>query len=221
MINVTTYYDEQKRRHTHFISEYPDNKYVEKTVAFLSDDHYSIPGRIQVFMRNGESYSFDAWVTLYSGYFGINVSDDGRFVYVISKIKGLRCYTYKGEIVWKTRYTAPGYVIPHPDNSLTTELSKKIAVLDHNGKIITSRRLWDYSVTDWLSNELISAQIGADRLTLLNCRTLDIVREFSLKKLGFVRYSYSRLSGSTFSVTGESATLGWPTTIHIDLDSTT
>ena len=87
-----------------FVTEYPDHTVIEKTVAYGYELNEKLEiskiGRLTVYLRNGEQYTFDCWVsTIYCGQFGINVSDDGQYIYVISDEKGLWCYTYKGEIV--------------------------------------------------------------------------------------------------------------------------
>lgn len=206
----------------HFITYYPQNEYIEKTISYVCKrDPKSLKltdvGKIEVYLRNGEKYSFEAWVTVYCSQFGINVSNDGQFIYVISDVKGLWCYTYKGDIRWKTRYTSARYVVPHDNHSITTELTKKIVIIDDNKNIVAERNLWDYSTTSWISDNLISAQIGADKLALLDSKTLEIQKEISLKRIGLIRYSYSKLSDEILTIIGESSEHIWPTSVNIQL----
>lgn len=219
MIKVEIVNDAPKMYFTTF---YPENKYIEKTIAFVCERdpesfNISKAGKIEVYMRNGKTYSFEAWVTVYCSQFGINVSHDGQFVYVISDVKGLWCYTYKGDVRWKTRYTAPRYVVTHDDHSITTELNKKIVNMDDNRNIVAEQKLWGYSITSWISDSLISAQISNDKIVLLDSKTLAIKKEISLKEIGLVRYNYSKLSNDILTITGESLTHIWPTKIDIRL----
>ena len=89
--------------------------------------------------------------------------------------------------------------------------------MDDNRNIVAERRLWDYSITSWISDSLISAQISNDKIVLLDSKTLAIKKEISLKEIGLIRYNYSKLSDDILTITGESLTHIWPTNIDIRL----
>ena len=170
-----------------FTTEYPQNLYIEKTVAFgyqLDDNlKFTEMGNLTIYMRDGRSYSFDCWVdTIYCGQFGINVSEDGTRIYVISDEKGLWCYSCDGKIIWKTRYTSVGDVIVNSNGTITCITSTKIIQLDENGKLINNRKILPYYASK-ASENILYVALSELKVALLDCETLDIIWETSLKKM--------------------------------------
>ena len=170
-----------------FTTEYPFHLYVEKTVVFgfqiNENSDITEMGRLTVYMRDGTSYSFDCWAdTVYCGQFGINVSDDGTCIYVNSPEKGLWCYRYNGEILWKTRYTSVGDVIVNSNGTVTCITSTKIIQLDTNGKLISSRKILPYRASRAAKNILYVA-ISNTKVALLDCETLDMLWEASVNQM--------------------------------------
>lgn len=167
-----------------FTTEYPNHLYIEKTVAFgyqLNENlEITEMGNLTVYMKDGRSFSFDCWVsTIYCGQFGINVSEDGTRIYVISDEKGLWCYSCDGEIIWKTRYTSVGDVIVNSNGTITCITSKKIIQLDDKGKLINSKKILPYDAVKASKNTLYISISGL-RKALLDCETFDIIWEFSI-----------------------------------------
>jgi hypothetical protein len=195
----------------HFITSYPDNKYIEKTVAYIYRDEYkngklviSEMGRLEVYMRNGEKYSFETYVTGTASQYGIQVSDDGKYIYVISNIKGLWCYTCKGEIVWKTRYTSVEAVFPHIDGKITCVMSNYLAILDENGKIIKKVPTSGEGSQGRVSDDLIASMTSWNVLTLFDSMTLEKKYRFALDKLGLRSFSKAKIEGDFLIIKG------WP-----------
>ena len=208
----------------HFITWYPDNPYIEKTVSYKC--YYNIEegcrlermGRIEVYMRNGEQYSFECWVTGYCSQFGINVSDDGQYIYLISDDKGLWCYTYKGELVWKTRYTSVSHVFPHPNHNLTCALTTKLMILDSFGKIIQQTPLWKEGAPYKASDAVIAANTSETVVALFDSMTLEVLYRISLKKLGLRRFYQPELNGNMLTIKGwRIGDRSEPVTMEIDL----
>lgn len=171
----------------HFVTWYPHNRYIEKTVSYITVvDAKSLEvmkmGRILVYMRDGNQYTFDCWVNGSGSQYGINVSDDGQYVYVISSQKGLWCYTCKGELVWKTRYTSVSYVFPHPNHNLTCALNTKLVILDSFGKIIQQTPLWKEGAPYKASDAVIAANTSETVVALFDSQTLEVLHRISLKK---------------------------------------
>lgn len=195
----------------HFITWYPNNPYIEKTVSYKC--YYNIEegcrlermGRIEVYMRNGEQYSFECWVTGYCSQFGINVSDDGQYIYLISDDKGLWCYTYKGEIVWKTRYTSVSHVFPHPNHHITCVMTTKLAILDPMGKMIKQVPIYREALPHKVSDAVIAANTSETIFALFDSQTLEVLHRISLKKLELWKFYELELNGDLLTVYGLSA----------------
>ncbi len=206
-----------------FVTEYPDHAVIEKTVAYGYELNKELKitelGRLTVFLRNGEQYTFDCWVsTIYCGQFGINVSDDGQYIYVISDEKGLWCYTYKGEIVWKTRYTSVSHVFPHPNHNLTCALTTKLVILDSFGKIIQQTPIWKEGAPYKASDVVIAANTSETIFALFDSMTLEVLHRVSLKKLGLRRVYQPKLCGDLLTMKGwKIGDWSEPVTIEIDL----
>ncbi len=190
-----------------FATVYPENRHIDKTEIIACQENYDagyqpFPGKITVFMRSGDTYTFPCWAdSVYCGQFGIRVSDDGGRVYVISRKKGLWCYTVQGELLWKTRLTTAGHIIPHLDNSLTCVTSTKLILLDAHGAVLKTRRIAPYRVSR-LSATLISALITENTLAVIDSTDLEILQRISLSRLGIYTYSASAISETLIAVTG-------------------
>ncbi len=214
----------QEKGNYHFITEYPNNQYIEKTVSYICYFNVSEGcrlermGKIDVYMRNGERYSFPCWVTGYCGQFGISVSDDGRYVYLISDEKGLWCYTYKGEIVWKTRYTSVSHVFPHPNNYITCILTKKLAIIDTRGEIIQQVPVYQETLHRKVNDDVIAAHTSETIFALFDSMTLEILHRVSLKKLGLWRFYELKLDDHLLTIYGLSVhNRSEKVTLQIDL----
>ena len=120
---------------------------------------------------------------VYCGQFGINVSDDGSRIYVISSEKGLWCYRFDGKILWKTRYTSVGDVILNANGTITCITSNKIILLDENGKLLNSRKILAYHASK-ASENMIYIAISERKAALIDCETLDVLWQVSLTQLG-------------------------------------
>lgn len=218
MINIIKFYGEK----FHFITEYPDNKYIEKTITYIceTDTNRNIikNGKTIVCMRNGEQYEFETYATFYCSQFGIQVSDDGQYIYVISDEKGLWCYTYKGEIVWKTRYTSVSEVFPHPNNNITCILSTKLLILDNSGKIIKQVNTYCGCIPDKVSDEVIAAHKSENIVALFDSMTLEVLHKISIKKLELDYFNTMELKGNILTIHGYSIKKE-AVTIQIDLNN--
>ena len=207
----------------HFVTWYPHNRYIEKTVSYITVvDAKSFElikmGRILVYMRDGNQYTFDCWVNGSGSQYGINVSDDGQYVYVISSQKGLWCYTCKGELVWKTRYTSVSHVFPHPNHNLTCALNTKLVILDSFGKIIQQTPLWKEGAPYKASDAVIAANTSETVVALFDSMTLDVFYRISLKKLGLRRFYQPELNGNMLTINGwRIGDSSEPVTMEIDL----
>ena len=171
-----------------FTTEYPLHPYIEKTEVIGLEHNSNLEitkmGKLTVYMRDGMTYSFDCWAdAVYCGQFGINVSDDGTRVYVISAEKGLWCYSCDGKIIWKTRYTSVGDVIVNSNGTITCITSNKIILLDESGKLINSRKILPYHASK-ASENMIYAAISERKAVLIDCETLDIIWQLSINQLG-------------------------------------
>lgn len=192
----------------HFITEYPENRYIEKTITYdCETDGNRQPikmGKIEVYLRNGEQYSFECWVTYYASQFGTQVSHDGQYVYANSDEKGLWCYTYKGDLVWKTRYTSVSYVIPHPNNNVTCVTTTKLLVLDSNGKVIKQVPIYREGMSKMASDSVIVSNTSERIITLFDSITLDVLCKISLKTLGLKYICKAELNNNTLVILGYS-----------------
>lgn len=206
-----------------FVTEYPDHAVIEKTVAYGYELNKELKiteqGSLTVYLRNGEQYTFDCWVsTIYCGQFGINVSDDGRYIYVISDEKGLWCYTYKGEIVWKTRYTSVSHVFPHPNHNITCVMTTKLAILDPMGKMIKQVPIYREAPPRKVSDAVIAANTSETIFALFDSMTLEVLHRVSLKKLGLQRVYQPKLCGDLLTMKGwRIGDWSEPVTIELDL----
>ena len=188
----------------HFITEYPDNKHIEKTITYdcETDGNRQLikMGKIEVYLRNGEQYSFECWVTYYASQFGTQVSHDGQYVYANSDEKGLWCYTYKGDLVWKTRYTSVSYVIPHPNNNVTCVTTTKLLVLDSTGKVIKQVPIYREGMSEMASDNVIVANISETIIALFDGITLDVLCKISLKTLGLMYICRAELRDNMLTI---------------------
>ena len=206
-MRVSEIIDENGKRIVGFVTEYPNHATIEKTVAYGYKLNKELKitelGRLTVFLRNGEQYTFDCWVsTIYCGQFGINVSDDGRYIYVISDEKGLWCYTYKGEIVWKTRYTSVSHVFPHPNHNITCVMTTKLAILDPMGKMIKQVPIYREAPPRKVSDAVIAANTSETIFALFDSQTLEVLHRISLKKLELWRFYKLELSENLLTIYG-------------------
>ena len=204
MKNVYKFYDEELGRHKYFITEYPGNDYIEKTVTYLCEldsyDGQNKPGRIEVHMRNGRRYIIECWVTYYTTQYGIQVSHDGQFVYVNSDEKGLWCYTYRGELVWKTRYTSVSYVIPHPNNSITCVTTTKILIIDCMGNIIKQVPIYREGMSEMASDTIIVSNTSENVISVFDGYSLNVLYKISLKALGLDYILETKLENDTLTI---------------------
>ena len=207
-------YDTEKNCRCGFITEYPSNEYVEKTEVIGAIHHLyesPKPGSITVYMKNGETYSFECWTdSVYSGQYGVNVSPDGKYVYLISDIKGMWCYTYKGELVYKTRYTSASHVFPHDDHTATVVTRTKFLLLDESGQVIKKRSFFYDSWGEKISPTLLSVLTNENVLAIVDAKSLDIIQKISLNKLGIYDcwQQDTAISDEYVVVYGENCT-GW------------
>lgn len=195
----------------HFITSYPDNEYIEKTVAYIYRDEYENgklvmrePGRLEVYMRSGEMHSFKTYVTGTASQYGIQASADGKYIYVISNVKGLRCYTCAGEVVWKTRYTSVEDIFPHSDGKITCVMGNYLAILDENGKIIKKTPTSGEGAQGRVTDDLIASMTSPNTLALFDSMTLEKKCKLSLKELGLRSFAKARIEGGFLVVRG------WP-----------
>lgn len=195
----------------HFVTSYPDNKYIEKTVAYIYRDEYKNgklvmlePGRLEVYMRGGETYCFETFATGTASQYGIQVSDNGKYIYVISNVKGLWCYTCTGEIVWKTRYTSVEAVFSHSDGKITCVMGNYLAILDENGKIIKKVPTSGEGSQGRVSDGLIASMTSPNIVTFFDSMTLEKKYRLALDKLGLRSFNRARLDGDCLVIGG------WP-----------
>lgn len=172
---------------TGYLTEYIDHPTVIKSIAIgvKRDEAYDVscPGYLTVYYKNGEQCSFECYTdTVFSGQFGITVSDDGERIYVISDVKGLWCYDKHGKIIWKTRYTSAGQVYPHRDGMVTCVTGTHIILLDASGKPIKKRTLFD-GVRHPMSAKIIGILTSENVATVLDVQTLEPIQKISLSKL--------------------------------------
>ena len=164
-----------------FITEYPENEYIEKTEVHGAEA--SAPGSITVYTRSGESYTFPCFATtVYCGQFGINASSDGERIYVISDVKGLWCYSKSGDVIWKTRYTAAEHVFANPDGTVTCATSNAILMLDENGKPIKKQKIEPFSAQK-VAKDIIFAYTSERAVAFFCAETLEIIEKIALNKI--------------------------------------
>lgn len=190
-----------------FITEYPDNNYIFQTIVYghETNDFGEVvkQGNITVIMRNGEQYRFDCMAsTVYCGQFGITVSKDGKRIYIISDEVGLWCYTYNGEIKWKTRYTSIGHVIENDDQTVTCVASTRILLLDGNGKKIKERKIIHYHAVK-ASKNVVYAAISENTMALIHSQSLEILWKTPIKKLGLSKSRYALIYNQYLIIKGE------------------
>ena len=223
MITVEQIFDDR----FHFITSYPDNKYIEKTVTYIYRDEYKNgklvtrePGRITVYMRDGSSYSFESFATGTASQYGIQVSEDGKYIYVISNIKGLWCYTFSGEIVWKTRYTSVEDIFPHSDNKITCVMGSYIAILDENGKIIKKVNTSGEGAQCRVTDGLIASMTSHNTVTFFDSMTLEKKYRIALNKLKLRGFCKARIDGRFLFIKGwhENEDIEYPTEVKISLE---
>ena len=183
MLNVS-YITDNRNYTIGFVTEYPQNAYIEKTVVTEEKTSEAPHSVLTVHLRKGEIHSFTCFASVvYCGQFGINVSDDGSLIYVISDDKGLWCYTYRGEIVWKTRYTSVGEVIINTDGTITCISSNKLIRLNNRGEKIEEQKIYPYRAVK-ASENIIYAHISEKTVALIDSQTLAILWKHNLAKLG-------------------------------------
>lgn len=190
-----------------FVTEYPDNDYISKTIVYGHEtndlDEVVEQGRITVVMRNGQHYTFDCMATtVYCGQFGITVSNNGMYVYIISDEVGLWCYTYQGVLKWKTRYTSIGHVIENDNRTIMCISSTKLLLLDENGQKIKERKIVSYQA-EKASKNVIYASITANTVALIDCQSLEVLWQSSLKKIGLEKSRYALIYDRYLIIKGE------------------
>lgn len=182
----------EKGERAGFLTEYINHPTVSKSVAIgvKRDEAFNVIGlgSLTVFYKSGEQYTFECYTdTVFSGQFGITVSDDGERIYVISDVKGLWCYDKHGKILWKTRYTSAGQVYPHSDGTVTCVTGTHIILLDANGKPIKKRALFD-GVRCPMSPKTIGILTSENVAAVIDVQTLEPVVKVSLSKLNIYRF---------------------------------
>lgn len=168
-------------------------------------------------MRDGEQYEFKCYVTGYCSQYGIQVSNDGKYIYVISDEKGLWCYTYKGEIVWKTKYTSVSDVFPHTDNKITCVMSNRIAIIDENGNLIKKVSTLGAGGQGKVSDELIASLTSSNILVLFDSMTLEKKFKFSLNKLGLEDFYKANLFDDILTIKGRDINGNYPSYVSLEL----
>lgn len=205
MLIVTKITDESNQT-VGFTTEYPDNEYIIKTTVYGFDIDSNLditnPGKITVFMRNGEQYTFECWAdSVYCGQFGINVSKNGMYIYIISDEVGLWCYKYTGEIVWKTRYTTVGHVIINDNETITCITSNKLIILNKNGKTVKQKNICHYHA-ERASENFVYAAVNNSIMALIDSETLDILWQSSLKNLGMEKSRWAVMYDKYLIISG-------------------
>lgn len=159
-----------------FITEYKNNAYIEKTAVVGAEADKE--GAMTVYMKNGEKYTFPCWTDAeYSAQFGVNVSADGKYVYAISSIKGLWCYTVDGKLVYKTRYTSAQDVFPRADGTVACVTRSNILLLDASGKATEKVRVSRDVVPQKTSEKLVSASISEKTLIVFDAEKFEITEK--------------------------------------------
>lgn len=182
----------ENEHRTGYLTEYIDHPTVIKSIAIgvKRDEAYDVsgPGSLTVYYKNGEQCSFECYTdTVFSGQFGITVSDDGERIYVISDVKGLWCYDKHGKIIWKTRCTSAGQVYPHRDGMVTCVTGTHIILLDASGKPIKKRTLFD-GVRHPMSAKTIGILTSENVAAVIDVKTLEHIVKISLSKLSIYHF---------------------------------
>ena len=190
-----------------FITEYPDNEYIARTVVYghetSEQGEVITQGNITVIMRNGDQFTFECMAdTSYCGQFGITVSNDGSNVYVISSDVGLWCYTYRGELKWKTRYTSIGHVIENDDRTVTCIASTKLLQFNENGQKIKERKIVAYHASR-ASKNMIYAALSENTRALIDSASLEDLWKCSIKKLGLESSRYALIYDHYLIINGQ------------------
>jgi len=173
-----------------FITEYKNNAYIEKTLVIGAESGAtsvkdSTPGEMTVYMKSGEKYTFPCWTdTVYCEQFGVNVSADGKYIYAISDIKGLWCYTYDGNLVYKTRYTSAQDVFPRADGTAVCVTRSNIILLDESGKVLEKLRVSSEGVPHKISEKFLAASTGENTLAILDTEKFEMLPKIHLLKYG-------------------------------------
>ena len=175
-----------EKRSVGFITEYKNNAYIEKTLVIGAEHGKesakdSTPGEMTVYMKNGEKYTFPCWTdTVYCAQFGVNVSASGKYIYAISDIKGLWCYTYDGKLVYKTRYTSAQDVFPRADGTAVCVTRNNIILLDESGKVLEKLRVSQEFVPEKLSEKIFAYSPSASTLAFFDAEKFEIIGKISL-----------------------------------------
>ena len=185
-------FNAENGRGTGYLTEYMNHPTVVKSIAIgvQRNESYDVigPGSLTVYYKNGEQYSFACYTdTVFSGQFGITVSDDGERIYVISDVKGLWCYDKHGNVIWKTRYTSAGQVYPHRDGTVTCVTGRHLILLDENGKPIKKRVKFD-GVDCEMSEKTIGILTSENVAAIIDVQTLEPILKISLSKLNIDRF---------------------------------
>ncbi len=181
---------EDMRAESFFVTEYAPACPIEKTVAhyatvdYTSPDEPSVPGRLEVYMRTGEVHSFEAWATWWCADYGINVSDDGERIYVISDLKGLRCHDREGRLLWKNRYTSITRVLPHSDGSVTAlTYNGRVFKFDGKGSIVAKRQAFGDRQATLMSSNIVALCTGDYTVTFFDTETLEPIHKTPFRGL--------------------------------------
>lgn len=185
-------FNAENGRGTGYLTEYMNHPTVVKSIAIgvQRNESYDVIGQgsLTVYYKNGEQYSFACYTdTVFSGQFGITVSDDGERIYVISDVKGLWCYDKHGNVIWKTRYTSAGQVYPHRDGTVTCVTGRHLILLDENGKPIKKRVKFD-GVDCEISEKTIGILTSENVAAIIDVQTLEPILKISLSKLNIDRF---------------------------------
>ena len=202
-----------EKRSVGFITEYKNNAYIEKTLVIGAESGAvsvkdSTPGEMTVYMKNGEKYTFPCWTdTVYSAQFGVNVSADGKYIYAISDIKGLWCYTYDGKLVYKTRYTSAEDVFPRADGTAVCVTRSNIILLDENGKVLEKLRVSpDGALPDKISEKFITYSPNGSTLAIFDTEKFEIAGKINLKQNNIDSiWNVTELSDEYISICGRQA----------------
>jgi len=187
---VYSVYSPDKMSRIGYITEYIDHPTVTKSVAVGVKTHEDViePGLLTVFYKNGEEYSFECYTdNVFSGQYGINISEDGERIFVISDVKGLWCYDKYGKVIWKTRYTSAGPVYPHGDGSAAFITTTHMVLIDSKGKVVKKRALFD-GVRCEMSNRTIAMLTSENVVAVVDLETIEPILKISLQKLNVYHF---------------------------------
>ncbi len=182
--------EDNRPQENSFTTSYRIENPIEKTVVFPAlhegPDGKPLCVQIRVHMRSGDVYSFACWSTRWCGDCGIQVSNDGKRIYMTSDIlgKGLCCCEPEGNMVWKTRYTSVTDVVPHADGSVTAlTYNGSIYKIEADGTVSAKKKAFDGRPAKLVSADLISVFTGDYTLSFLNVFSLGPAFKLSLKPL--------------------------------------